>query len=119
MDIKNWVRQIRSGKIRFRGHSIVVDLRRFRIYESFNQIKNAVATVIRAIRNVKGDEVRIYICNAVPSRHKVLGLRVERFNDMLNDAIDSLRANRKLSKIFLADMYGQFVKTPGRNWKYF
>ena len=109
MSIKNWVRTLKGGEILIRGHSVVVYLKTLSSFETEGQVKNAVASLVRAIRAVKQEEVRVFISDRiVPIESRVLGLRTTKFNDLLFQCVRSLRISHNLSKVYYAGMAKYF-----------
>ena len=110
MSISRWVRVLESGEIIFRGHLVVVCLKALAEFETDGQIKNAIAKLSKAIRAAAGVGTRIFICDKLiyPDR-KVLGIRATRYNQMLFEALRSVRVTHKLSKVHFVGMSKYFT----------
>ena len=105
--VSRWTDIIRAGKLVFRGHSIVVSLNSLRERETLGQLKNSISSLVRALRAAV-PEVRVYICNSLVGRHKVLGPRARTQNQRLVDAVDSLKISDSIRKVFVVDMAHRF-----------
>ena len=109
ISLKQWIRMLRAGEFRLRGHSVVLAFTQFKEKDSVCQLKNMIALVIRAIRAVK-EYSRVYIVEDLPVRvNPVLGLRVHRYNQILAQALKSLRITHDLEKVFLIEMADYFT----------
>ena len=104
--ISSWNDFLKSGHVILRGHTVVVVLEKLKNLEAVSQLKNAVASLVRAIRVVAREERRVFICNTLtlPKRDKVMGIKNGQHNAMLSDAVAGLKFSQNLSKVFLADV---------------
>ena len=105
--ISEWAKFIKSGRLRFRGHCVALVLNKLRDIEFESQLKNNIAILVRAIRQVVSDpDYKIYICNTIIGlgRSRVLGIRDKLHNQKLDDALTSIRISHGLTKVFLADI---------------
>ena len=116
---------IRSGKVHFRGHTVVFWLKMLLTRTSEGPIRNALADLVRAVRSAMKEEVRVYISNQpqLQLTHRGLGPRDKRFNKLLEDAVVGLDISHDVPKVFIADMDQQFdeshlPKEEKRNDKY-
>ena len=109
--VQQWSRFVRSGELRLRGHSVVLMLETLRRFTTSGQLKNAIANLVRSIRAVAREERRVYVCNPLPtiSPERGLGMRLQKYNQLLQESIQALRVSHDLSKVFFVDM-GQYFQ---------
>ena len=108
--VKNWTRYIKSGHIRFRGRKVILCLRLLKNYASVSQLKNALSSLGHAIRQAAGQEQVIYVCDSLIVKGADRGLMVKttHYNQLLEEALRSIRISHKMEKVFLVEMSRHF-----------
>ena len=100
--LRVWGREILMGNLRFRSPNVVLVLQALQEKQTKGQIQNTISTLVKNIRAAK-PEARIFVCDALPVRaQRVLGLRAQAFNELLDQALRSLRITHgnKMEKVF-------------------
>ena len=105
-----WVPTIRGGGIFFRGHVVALALSSLRELEALTPLKNHISSLTRAIRAVKRQDTRVFICNTLVGRNRVLGLTDQKYNELLREAVLSIRVSHKLTRVHVADVAQQFFR---------
>ena len=110
--LKQWGDRIREGRLRLRGHSVIVSLREITELTTEAALKNKVAALVRAIRAARG-MVRVYIADSFYTGHtQVLGLPPARHNQLLYQALLNMHISHDMHKVFYVGMAAYFTR-PG------
>ena len=113
--VKNWIRHLRAGLIRIRGHSIVLVSRGLHNSTAAPHLKNTLSALVRAARSATRTEVRqivrVYVTDALPSwTRKVVGPTPELFNVILHQALRGLPITHQIEKVFEVSLYHYFAR---------
>ena len=106
--VKDWIRRLRAGNLRIRGHSVVVVFSEFRKVEIEGKLKNSIAALSRAIRSVR-PSIRIFICDCIDVGHnRVLGKSLSAHNSMMERVMRGLISSHGLRKVWFLNLAPYF-----------
>ena len=118
LSVKKWIRHIEGGTLHFRGHMTVIMFKGLHECQTPDQLNRILLDIVTKVRAATGDETRIFFSDMPPAEEKVLGIRIQQFNNMLEQVIQSFRIkNNGIQRVFLAEM-SQYFKQKRASKKY-